>query len=106
MTSAQYNNFKSRLERRGFEYFPDQPYDGRNTWMKFLVKKEGCKAFIRIDEYRHEDLDNGKVSYHLKPHGVVRDDECSLVLSREFKDLDLDNIEQTVQSYYNKLFND
>ena len=104
MTPSQYHTFKVRLEKSGYTYYPDQPYDGRNTWMKFLVMKKGRKAFIRIDEYCHEDSDTGKTEYQLKPHGVVRDDDCELYLTRSFKFLDLKEMEKTVQSYYDKLF--
>lgn len=104
MNTAQYHTFTSTLKRHGYTYYPDQPYEGRNTWMKFLVKEEDRKAFIRIDEYRHENSETVATEYLLKPHGVVRDDSCDLHLTRSFADLDLNGMEQTVLGYYDKLF--
>ena len=52
MTTNQYNSFKKELKDFGYAYYPDQPYEGRNVWIKYLVGKGIRKAFIRIDEYR------------------------------------------------------
>ena len=106
MTTNQYNSFKKELIDFGYAYYPDQPYEGRNVWIKYLIGKGIRKAFIRIDEYRHENTETAKTEYILKFHGVIRDEIIKLTLDREFEDLGLKEMEETVQSYYNKLFDE
>lgn len=106
METRQYNDYKVHLLKERYEYYQDQPYDGRNTWMKFLVRGKDRKAFIRIDEYLHIDPDNGKKDYRLKAHGVVRDESCDIMLTIKFEQLNLKDMEKQVNDYYNRLFND
>ena len=106
MDTLQYNEYKKQLLKAGYKYYPDEPYEGRNTWMKFIVKEEKRKAFIRLDEYSHADPDSGKMDYRLNAHGVVRDDDCDIVLTIKFSQLNVEDMELSVNDYYKRLFND
>ena len=106
MDTRQYNEYKNQLLKAGYKYYPDEPYDGRNTWMKFIVKEEKRKAFIRLDEYLHTDSDTGKKDYRFYAQGIVRDDDCDVVLTIKFSQLNVNDMERSVNDYYNRLFND
>lgn len=58
MTSAEYSIYKRKLKEHGYTYYPDEPWDGANSWRKVYVKEEGFSADVTVrvfDQTEFED---------------------------------------------------
>lgn len=55
MTTKEYKTYKRSLEAHGYEFRPDQPYDGKNSWAKVFGDRNGVKASVSMREYDHRD---------------------------------------------------
>lgn len=58
MTSAQYSIYKRKLKEHGYTYYPDEPWDGANSWRKVYVKEEGLSADVTVRVFDHTEFDD------------------------------------------------
>lgn len=56
MTSAEYSIYKRKLKEHGYTYYPDEPWDGANSWRKVYVKEEGLSASVTVRVFDHTEF--------------------------------------------------
>ena len=75
MTNRGYKAFSERLNEHGYKYYPDHPWDGANSWIKWLVKDESTKVYVSVRVFHKEDYDTGEEVYTVSAEGHFSDKE-------------------------------
>ena len=75
MTNRGYKAFSERLKEHGYKYYPDHPWEGANSWIKWLVKDESTKVYVSVRVFHKEDYDTGEEVYAVSAEGHLEDKE-------------------------------
>ena len=101
MNKKEYTCYSKELESNGYEFMKDQPYDGRNLWVKFFKDKS---ELITIHVYKRIDELDREI-YTLKPYGHIasEDSGCVAETTISFNTMDIAVMENIFNKYKKKL---
>lgn len=99
MKPRGYKAYSERLKDHGYEYLPNQPYEGANSWRKFFVKDEGTKVYVAFRVWHQEDFETGEEVYSVSAHGILEDKEkCPHHIDLDFgRNPDLTHIDNIME---------
>ena len=99
MTTREYKIYKKNLEKHGYEYCPNHPFDGDNSWIKRLNERNGVKASVLVREYDHREIAD-RITLSVVGIVSVTEEVVARTDVHFGYDPDLDFVEVKMQEYW------